>query len=91
MSRSENSGAICLVSDLEDTDDEFNPHNIFREELESDGASDDSTFILKGGSSSWVGKACEAFTALLAGTIGKSMSIEVVLGTKGNETGFIFA
>ena len=45
MSRSENTGAICLVSDSEDTDDEFNPHNIFREDLESDGASDDFTFI----------------------------------------------
>ena len=45
MSRSEDSGAICLVSDSEDTDDEFNPHNIFREDLESDGASDDFTFI----------------------------------------------
>ena len=45
MSRSENTGAIRLVSDSEDTDDEFNPHNIFREDLESDGASDDFTFI----------------------------------------------
>ena len=45
MSRSENSGAICLVSDSEDTDDEFNLHNMFHGDPESDGASDDFTFI----------------------------------------------
>ena len=44
MSRSENTGALCIISDSDDTDDEFNLYNCFQD-VESDGAGDDLSFI----------------------------------------------
>jgi hypothetical protein len=44
MSRLENTGALCIISDSHDTDDEFNLYNCF-EDVQSDGTSDDFSFI----------------------------------------------
>ena len=44
MSRSENTGALCIISDSDDTDDEFNLYNCFQD-VESDGAGDDFSVI----------------------------------------------
>ena len=44
MSRSENTGALCIISDSDDTDDEFNLYNCFQD-VESDGAGDDSVLF----------------------------------------------
>jgi hypothetical protein len=44
MSRSKNTGALCIISDSDDTDDEFNLYNCFQD-VESDGAGDDFSFI----------------------------------------------
>ena len=41
MSRSENTGALCIISD---SDDKFNLYNCF-EDVQSDGTSDDFSFI----------------------------------------------